>query len=43
MAEESLATQRRVEDADTLPLEAYRQKYLAQDLLGGSHLHAMDD
>jgi glutamate--cysteine ligase len=43
MAEESLAAQRRVEDADTLPLEAYRQKYLAQDLLGGSHLHAMDD
>ena len=34
-AEESLAEQRRIESEDTLPFEAFRQKYLSQDLLSG--------
>ena len=34
MAEESLAEQRKIEIADVMPFEAFRQQYLAQDLLG---------
>ena len=33
MAQESLAEQQRIEAADTLPFEAYRQRYLATDKL----------
>jgi glutamate--cysteine ligase len=40
IAEESLATQRRLEEADTVPLDVYREQYLAQDLLSGAHLHS---
>jgi glutamate--cysteine ligase len=35
MAEESAAEQRAIEAADTLPFEAYRQRYLSQEMLGG--------
>ncbi|HEX6136217.1 MAG TPA: glutamate--cysteine ligase [Casimicrobiaceae bacterium] len=38
MAEESLAAQRSVEDADRVPFEAFRQQYLAQDLMSGMRL-----
>ncbi|HUX26467.1 MAG TPA: glutamate--cysteine ligase [Burkholderiales bacterium] len=38
MAEESLAAQRRIEAADTLPFETYRRQYLSTDLLGGALL-----
>jgi glutamate--cysteine ligase len=38
MAGESLAEQRRIEGEDTLPFEAFRQKYLSQDLLSGIRL-----
>jgi len=38
LAEESLAEQRRIESEDTLPFEAFRQKYLSQDLLSGIRL-----
>jgi glutamate--cysteine ligase len=37
IAQESLAKQREIEAADTLPFEVHRQRYLAQDLLGGAH------
>jgi len=33
LAEESLATQREIESTDTLPFEAFRQKYLSPDSL----------
>jgi glutamate--cysteine ligase len=35
MADESLAAQRAIEAADSVPFEAYRQQYLAQDLMSG--------
>jgi glutamate--cysteine ligase len=35
MADESLAEQRKIEQADTVPFETYRQQYLAQDLMSG--------
>lgn len=38
MAEESLAAQRRIEAADSVPFETYRQQYLSKDLLSGSLL-----
>ena len=38
MAEESIAAQRRIEAADKIPFEAYRQQYLSQDLLSGALL-----
>ena len=38
MAAESLAEQRRIEAADTMPFEAFRQQYLSQNLLGGIRL-----
>jgi glutamate--cysteine ligase len=37
MADESLARQREIEAADTVPFEIHRQRYLGQDLLGGAH------
>ncbi len=40
MAEESIAAQRRIEAADDMPFEAFRQKYLSKDLLGGVLLRA---
>ncbi|MHB8668128.1 MAG: glutamate--cysteine ligase [Burkholderiales bacterium] len=40
MADESLAAQRRIEAADSVPFETYRQQYLAKDLLGGALLRA---
>jgi glutamate--cysteine ligase len=36
MAEESLAEQRAVEAADTMPFEAYRRRYLAEEMLGAA-------
>ncbi|MBK5105650.1 MAG: glutamate--cysteine ligase, partial [Burkholderiales bacterium] len=38
MAEESLAAQRRIEAADEVPFETYRQQYLSKDLLSGALL-----
>ncbi|MEO9137352.1 MAG: glutamate--cysteine ligase, partial [Casimicrobiaceae bacterium] len=35
MADESLAEQRKIEQADSVPFEGYRQQYLAQDLMSG--------
>ncbi len=40
MAAESIATQQRVEAADDEPFEAYRERYLGQDLLCGAHFRA---
>jgi len=40
MAAESLAAQRRIEAADSVPFETYRQQYLAKDLLGGALLRS---
>ena len=37
LAAESLAEQRRMEAADDLPFDAYRRRYLGQDLLSGPH------
>jgi len=37
MAEESLAAQRAIEAADSVPFEVHRQRYLGQDLLSGAH------
>jgi glutamate--cysteine ligase len=36
-AAESLREQRRREEADDMPFEAFRQQYLNQDLMGGDH------
>jgi glutamate--cysteine ligase len=36
-AAESLREQRRREEADDIPFEAFRQQYLNQDLMGGEH------
>ncbi len=38
MAAESLAKQRQIEAADSMPFEAFRRQYLAQDLLSGIRL-----
>jgi len=35
MAEDSLAAQRKIEAADSVPFEIYRQRYLSKDLLSG--------
>jgi glutamate--cysteine ligase len=35
LADESLADQRRIEEADDVPFEDYRRRYLAQDLMSG--------
>jgi glutamate--cysteine ligase len=35
MADESLDEQRKIEAADDVPFETYRQQYLAQDLMSG--------
>lgn len=40
MADESLAVQRRIEAADGVPFETYRQQYLSRDLLGGALLRS---
>jgi len=40
LAEESIAAQRSIEAADTVPFETYRQQYLSKDLLGGSLLRS---
>jgi glutamate--cysteine ligase len=40
MAEESLADQREIEAADSVPFEVHRQRYLAQDLMSGPHFRA---
>ena len=40
LAEESVAAQREIEAADTVPFETYRQQYLAQDLMSGAHFRA---
>ncbi len=42
MAEESLAAQQRIEAADSVPFETYRQQYLSKDLLSGSLLRSPD-
>ncbi|MGP1677159.1 MAG: glutamate--cysteine ligase [Burkholderiales bacterium] len=42
MAEESLAAQQRIEAADSVPFETYRQQYLSKDLLSGSLLQSPD-
>ncbi len=38
MAGESIAAQRRIEAADSVPFETYRRQYLAKDLLSGALL-----
>jgi glutamate--cysteine ligase len=38
VAEESIAAQRRIEAADSVPFETYRQQYLSKDLLSGALL-----
>ena len=38
MAEASIAAQQRIEAADSLPFETYRQQYLSKDLLSGALL-----
>ena len=40
MAEESLAAQRAIEAADSVPFETYRAQYLSKDLLSGALLRA---
>ena len=40
MAVDSLAVQRRIEAADDVPFEPYRQRYLAQDLMSGPHFRS---
>ena len=35
MAQQSLADQRAIEAADTLPFEAFRQNYISPERLGG--------
>jgi len=41
MAEESLAARERIEAADCLSFEAYREEYLSRDLLSGALLRSM--
>jgi len=40
MAEDSLAAQQRIEAADSVPFETYRQQYLSRDLLSGALLRS---
>ena len=40
-AAESLREQREIEAADDLPFEQFRQRYLAQDLMGGEHFRPL--
>jgi len=40
MARESFDEQRRIEAADSMPFEAYRRQYIAQDLIGGAQLRS---
>jgi glutamate--cysteine ligase len=40
MAEESLTAQKKIEAADSVPFETYRQQYLSKDLLSGSLLRS---
>ena len=40
MAQDSLAAQRKIEAADSVPFETYRQQYLSRDLLSGSLLRS---
>ena len=40
MAEGSLAAQRKIEAADSMPFETYRQQYLSKDLLSGALLRS---
>ena len=40
MAEDSLAAQRKIEAADSVPFETYRQQYLSKDLLSGALLRS---
>jgi glutamate--cysteine ligase len=40
LAAESLAEQRRMEAADDVPFDAYRRRYLDQDLLSGPHFRS---
>ena len=40
MAADSLAAQRRIEAADSVPFETYRQQYLSRDLLSGAQLRS---
>ena len=40
MAEDSLTAQRKIEAADSIPFETYRQQYLSKDLLSGSLLRS---
>jgi glutamate--cysteine ligase len=40
VADDSLADQRAIEAADDVPFETHRQRYLAQDLMSGSHFRA---
>jgi glutamate--cysteine ligase len=40
MAEDSLAAQQRIEAADSMPFETYRQQYLSRDLLSGAQLRS---
>jgi glutamate--cysteine ligase len=42
MAEESIAAQRKIEAADKVPFEVYRQQYLSKDLLSGALLQPQD-
>jgi glutamate--cysteine ligase len=41
MAQDSLAAQAKIEAADSVPFEAYRQEYLSRDLLSGALLQSM--
>jgi glutamate--cysteine ligase len=40
LAEASIAEQGRIEAADSVPFEIYRQQYLSKDLLSGSLLRS---
>jgi glutamate--cysteine ligase len=42
MAEDSRAAQRRIEAADSVPFETYRQEYLSRDLLSGAQLRSQN-
>jgi glutamate--cysteine ligase len=42
MATDSLAAQRRIEAADNMPFESYRQQYLSRDLLSGAQLRSQN-
>jgi len=40
MAAESMAAQKKIEAADSVPFETFRAQYLAQDLMSGAHFRA---